>query len=88
MSPEEVLINRYLYYVYDHTLLLDHEYDKIERSAREVLPETSVVHGIGSSNASDYSASIIREAKKRVRARKEEIRAYQEYLADQTKRKK
>jgi len=89
MSPDEleqeVLVNRYLYYVYNYTLLSDHEYDQLERKARAVLPETSVVHGIGSSNESSYSATVIKIAKKRANARKREIKEYQQYLKDQEK---
>lgn len=61
----EVLVHRYLYYVEACPILPDCEYDKIEREARAVLPEDNVVHRVGSSLLSSYSADIIAEAKQR-----------------------
>jgi NAD-dependent DNA ligase len=63
---KEVLIHRYCYYVLAEPLLPDAEYDKIERAAREALPESSPVHGVGSSLPSSYSDDIKQEAERRL----------------------
>ena len=63
----EVMVNRYLYYVLADTVISDYEYDIIEREARSVLPESSPVHGVGSSLPTSYSDNIIVEAEKRVK---------------------
>ncbi len=54
----EILMHRYLYYVLGTHILPDFEYDKLERAAREILPEDSVVHRVGSSNPWDYGDDI------------------------------
>jgi NAD-dependent DNA ligase len=62
----EVLVNRYLYYVQSEPLISDFEYDALEREARSVLPETSVVHGVGSSLSSSYPDKVLYEAMRRL----------------------
>lgn len=63
---KEVMVHRYCYYVLASPLLPDAEYDKIERAAREVLPESSPVHRVGSSLPSSYSDEVKREAANRL----------------------
>ena len=62
----EVLIHRYIYYVLDDNIISDYAYDRLERKARDLLPPTSPVQGIGSSLASSYTEDIKQEAQKRV----------------------
>ena len=66
MSNEEklVLAHRYLYYVLAQPVLPDAEYDKIERRAREILPEDNIVHRVGSSLPSSYSEEVKQYADK------------------------
>ena len=56
---KEVLAHRYRYYVLDDPTVSDFVYDQLEREARAVLPESSPVHGIGSSLRSSYPQEII-----------------------------
>jgi NAD-dependent DNA ligase len=58
-----VMAHRYLYYVACEPVLSDHEYDILERQAREVCPPESPVHGVGSSLPSSYTAEQIIEAR-------------------------
>lgn len=51
----EVMAHRYLYYVLAEPVLPDMVYDVLEREARAVLPDTSPVHGVGSSLSSSYT---------------------------------
>lgn len=62
----EILVHRYLYYVEAQPTISDFEYDILEREARSVLPESSPVHGVGSSLPSSYSEDVIREAQSRI----------------------
>jgi len=62
----EVLVHRFLYYVLAEPVVSDFEYDVIEREARAVLPPESVVHKVGSSLTSSYSAEVQRDAMSRV----------------------
>jgi len=62
----EVMVHRYLYYVEAQPIISDFEYDVIERQAREVLPETSPVHRVGSSLPSSYSQNVIKDALNRI----------------------
>lgn len=64
MHPLElqVLAHRYLYYVLAEPVISDPVYDQIEREAREVLPETSPVHGVGSSLPSSYPDEAVAHA--------------------------
>lgn len=62
----EVLVHRYLYYVEAQPILSDFSYDQLEREARAVLPETSPVHGVGSSLPSSYPESVIKDALSRI----------------------
>lgn len=62
---DEILLHRYCYYVLAQPLIPDCVYDKLERDARAVLPETSVVHKLGSSLPSDYPDYIKQLAKER-----------------------
>ena len=55
----EVMAHRYLYYVLATPVLNDHEYDLIERKARELLPPDSVVHKVGSCLESSYTQEEI-----------------------------
>lgn len=70
MTPKEleleVLIHRYLYYVESSPVIPDSVYDKLEREARAVLPEDSVVNKVGSSNPWDYSEEVKALALKRL----------------------
>lgn len=72
-SPEEleteVMIHRYLYYVIVEPVLPDSEYDRLERIARSVLPESSDVHKVGSSLPASYSEEIRHRAVLRVTPR-------------------
>jgi DNA ligase (NAD+) len=62
----EILVHRYLYYVEAQPVISDFEYDVLERKAREVLPETSPVQGVGSSLPSSYSETIKQDALSRI----------------------
>lgn len=62
----EVLVHRFLYYVMAEPVISDFEYDVIEREARAVLPPESVVHKVGSSLPTSYSAEVQRDAMSRV----------------------
>ena len=68
IAPEqlehEIMVHRYLYYVECQPVISDYEYDILERKAREVLPETSPVQGVGSSLPSSYTDKIIKDALK------------------------
>lgn len=55
---KQVLAHRYLYYVLAEPILSDFTYDDLERKARESLPESSLVHSVGSSLPSSYSEEI------------------------------
>ena len=55
---KQIMLHRYCYYVLCDPLIPDVEYDKLERAARAVCPENSIVHKIGSDRASDYSEYI------------------------------
>lgn len=57
-----VLAHRYLYYVLGDPIISDFEYDILERSARENLPEESPVHSVGSSLKTSYSQTVIKLA--------------------------
>lgn len=66
MSEEElkriennILAHRYIYYVLNDSVIPDSYYDREERKARAVLPPSSPVQGIGSSNKEDYSEEVI-----------------------------
>ena len=59
----EVMAHRYLYYVLAEPVLLDHQYDMLERRARESLPATSPVQGVGSCLPSSYTAEQVARAK-------------------------
>lgn len=63
---KEVLINRYIYYVLGTRILSDLEYDCLEDKARTVLPESSIVFDVGSSNIEDYNEDIRTEAEYRL----------------------
>lgn len=69
MHPLElqVLAHRYLYYVLAEPVIADPVYDQIEREARAVLPESSPVHGVGSSLPSSYSAEVVAYADRLLR---------------------
>lgn len=54
-----VMAHRYLYYVLADPVLTDFAYDALERLARESLPATSPVHGIGSSLPRSYTAEQV-----------------------------
>ena len=58
----EVMAHRYLYYVESAPVISDFEYDNLERTAREVAPQESPVHGVGSSLASSYTPEMIKFA--------------------------
>ncbi len=55
---DQVLLHRYCYYVLANPLIPDVIYDQIEREARKICPEDSVVHRIGSSLPSSYPEYI------------------------------
>ncbi|MDE3021877.1 MAG: hypothetical protein KGI54_08460 [Pseudomonadota bacterium] len=55
-----VMVHRYAYYVDIVPLISDDEYNKLEADAVSVLPETSKVHELGSSNPDDYSPLVKR----------------------------
>jgi len=61
-AEHNILVHRYLYYVKDSPIISDYIYDQLERDARTVCPETSPVHGIGSSLASSYPEKVIEDA--------------------------
>lgn len=54
-----IMAHRYLYYVLSESVLLDYDYDMLERKARAALPDTSPVQGIGSSLASSYTPAQV-----------------------------
>ena len=56
---KEIMAHRYLYYVLASPVYPDCTYDILEREARTVCPEDSVVHKVGSSLPSSYSQEII-----------------------------
>jgi len=59
MTQEQVILaHRYLYYVLGEPVVSDAVYDQMEREARAALPESSVVHKVGSSNPWDYSDEV------------------------------
>lgn len=58
-----IMAHRYLYYVGSDNVISDYEYDRLESKARQELPETSPVHGVGSSLSSDYTEAHITLAK-------------------------
>lgn len=62
----DVLVHRYLYYVMSDPVVSDYIYDQIERDARLVCPESSPVHGVGSSLESDYSQEVKEDAYRRL----------------------
>lgn len=70
MTPQqyehEVLVHRYLYYVECVPVISDFEYDELEREARKVLPESNVVHQVGSSLPSSYPIGVIKDAVSRI----------------------
>mgnify|MGYP000458641940 CR=1 FL=1 len=55
-----VLAHRYMYYVECDPIITDYEYDMLEREARKLLPESSPVHGVGSSLPGTYSTEVCR----------------------------
>lgn len=65
---KEILIHRFLYYVMCEPEISDFEYDVLEREAREVCPEGSPVHGVGSCLPSSYPAEVKLEAINRAQA--------------------
>lgn len=62
----EVLVHRYLYYIEAQPIISDFEYDILEREAREVLPESSPVQGVGSSLPWSYPEDVITDALSRI----------------------
>jgi NAD-dependent DNA ligase len=60
---EQVLLNRYCYYVLANPLIPDSVYDQIERAAREFYPADNVVHKVGSCLPSSYPDRIKKLAK-------------------------
>lgn len=62
----EILAHRYLYYVLAQPALCDSAYDKLEREARAVCPENSVVHRVGSSLPSSYTPEIVALALRKI----------------------
>lgn len=62
---KEVLVHRYIYYVLNNNIISDMEYDALERKAREQLPATSLIQGVGSSLASSYPEEVVKEANNR-----------------------
>lgn len=54
-----IMAHRYLYYVLSEPVMADTIYDTLERRARAELPDTSPVHGIGSSLQSSYTSAQI-----------------------------
>lgn len=63
-----IMAHRYLYYVLCEPTLPDSVYDEMERDARAALPESSPVHGVGSSLASSYSPDQVALAKRLLNA--------------------
>ena len=55
----EVLAHRYCYYVLADPVIPDGAYDLLERDARAALPDTSPVHGVGSSLPSSYGPEVV-----------------------------
>lgn len=50
-----IMAHRYLYYVKWDPVISDYEFDRLEKSAREQLPESSPVHGFGSDCDDSYT---------------------------------
>lgn len=63
----EIMVHRYLYYIEAEPVISDFEYDMLERKAREILPDSSPVQGIGSSLFSSYSSDVIKDALSRIK---------------------
>jgi NAD-dependent DNA ligase len=57
-----VMAHRYLYYVLAEPVISDWSYDEIERKAREILPESSPVQGVGSGLPGSYSNEQVKLA--------------------------
>ncbi len=57
-----VMAHRYIYYVMNTNVISDGDYDKLEAQARAVLPDTSPVHGVGSSLADSYTTEQVNKA--------------------------
>lgn len=57
-----VLAHRHLYYS-GCAIIGDYEYDKLETAARALLPESSLVHGVGGESNSASIQSLAQDLK-------------------------
>jgi NAD-dependent DNA ligase len=59
----EVLAARYAYYILAKPIMSDRHYDDLERMAKQICPENSEVHSIGSTHQEDYPWKIKSKAR-------------------------